>query len=200
MTICPEAAMREVRLVALCLDPVHIILRSRTGDRLAADQDHRRVIDEADRLKRRFGIVAQVDEQARRREQRDVVDQDCRAVRRRSGNTIVGQRAAAADHVLDDDGLAERARHPLADETRDSIRAAASRERDHQRHGLRGRLRIGLRRKRRNQQTKARDGASKGKIDHDGVLQSLCFLLLCRIVADVRSLAKPHRRKQRGTA
>ena len=115
-------AMREVRLVALRLDPGDMILRSLAGNRLAADQDHRRVVDEADRLERRFRIVPQVGEQAGRCEQRDVIDQDCGAVGRRSGNAIIGQRAAAADHVLDDDGLAERARHPLANEARDGIR------------------------------------------------------------------------------
>ena len=191
--------MREVRLVALRLDPGDMVLRSLAGDRLAADQDHRRVVDEADRLERGFGIIPQVGEQAGRREQRDVVDQHCRTVRRRSGNTIIGQRAAAADHVLDDDGLPERARHPLANEASDGIRAAAGRKGHHQRHGLGVGLRMGLRRKRRNQQTKAHDGASKREIDHDGVLQSLCFLLLCRIVADVR-VGEAVPRKQRGIA
>src|SRR6185503_13817994 len=49
-----------------------------------------------------------------------------------AGNAIIGQRAAASDHVLDDDGLAERARHPLADEACHSIRAAAGRIGNHQ--------------------------------------------------------------------
>ena len=134
MTVGPETAMREVRLVTLRLDPVHKILRCRAGDRLAANQDHRRVVDEADRLERRFGIVSQVDEQAGRREQRDVVDQHCRTVRRRPGNAIIGQRAAASYHVLDDDGLAERARHPLADQARNGIGAAAGGIGNHQRY------------------------------------------------------------------
>ena len=149
MTVGPDAAMREVRLVALRLDPGDKILRSRAGDRLAADQHHRRVVDEADRLECGFRIVAQVGEQAGRREQRDVIDQDGGAVGRRSGNTIIGQRAAAADHVLDDDGLAERARHPLADQARDRIGAAAGRIGHHQRYGLGGRLRVSLRRQAR---------------------------------------------------
>ena len=109
MAVGSDTAMREVGLVALRLDPGHVILRSRAGDRLAADQHHRRVVDEADRLERGFGIVAQIVEQAGRRQQRDVIDQDRGTVRCRSGNAIIGQRAAAADHVLDDDGLAERA-------------------------------------------------------------------------------------------
>jgi hypothetical protein len=58
---------------------------------------------------------------------------------------------------------------------------------------------MGVRRKRRNQETKAHEGASRGKIDHGGVLQSLCFLLLCRIVADVR-VGEAVPRKQRGIA
>ena len=81
-------------------------------------------------------VVAQVGEQARRRQQRDVIDQDRGAVGRRARDAIVGDRAAAADHVLDNDGLTERARHLLADEARDRIGAAAGRIGDHQRHGL----------------------------------------------------------------
>jgi hypothetical protein len=53
---------------------------------------------------------------------------------------------------------------------------------------------MGLRRKRRSQQTKAHEGTSIEKIDHDGVLQSFSFLLLRRIVAVVRSLATSRRR------
>src|SRR6185437_1981687 len=106
MTIGPEATMREVRLVALRLDPLHVVLWSGAGYGLPANQDHRRVVDEADRLKRRRGIVAQVGEKAGRRKQPDVVDQNRGAVRRRSRNPVVGQRAAASDDILDNDGLA----------------------------------------------------------------------------------------------
>src|SRR5215510_5630574 len=103
MAVCPETAMSEVRLVALRLDPVHIILRSLAGDRLAADQDHRRIVDAADRLERRLCIVAQVDKKAGCRKQSDVIDQNRGAVGSGPGDAIVGQRAAASYDVLDDD-------------------------------------------------------------------------------------------------
>ena len=156
--------MREVRLVALRLDPGDEILRPRAGNRLAADQNHRRVVDEADRLECGFRIVPQVGEQAGRREQRDVIDQDGGPVGRRSGNTIIGQRAAASDHVLDDEGLAERARHPLANEARDSIRAAAGRIGNHQRHRLGGGLRVDLSRKRGKQEARALSASLESRL------------------------------------
>ena len=68
-----DAAVREVRLRALLLDPGDLLLRARAGDRLAADQQHRRIVDEADRLEGGLGVVAQVVEQARRRQQRDMI-------------------------------------------------------------------------------------------------------------------------------
>ena len=98
-----DAAMREVRLGALLLDPRDLLLRARARNRLAADQQHRRIVDEADRLEGRLGVVAQVAEQARRGEQRDVIDQHRRAVGRRARDAIVRDGAAAADLVLDDD-------------------------------------------------------------------------------------------------
>ena len=156
--------MREVRLGALRLDPADVVLRVRARNRLAADQQHRRVVDEADRLEGRLRVVAQVVEQARRRQQRDVVDQNRGAVGRRTRDAVVGDRAAAADHVLDEDGPAERARHLLADEARHRIGAAAGRVRDHERHVLGDRLRPGLRRQCGKQKANTRQRAPA--IDH----------------------------------
>jgi len=72
VAVRPDTTVREVRLVALRLDPGHKILRSLAGNRLTADQDIGAFVDEADRLKCGFRIVPQVGEQAGRREQRDV--------------------------------------------------------------------------------------------------------------------------------
>ena len=44
-----------------------------------------------------------------------MIDQDGRAIGRRTRDALVGERAAGADHVLDQDGLAKRPRHLLAD-------------------------------------------------------------------------------------
>jgi hypothetical protein len=52
---------------------------------------------------------------------------------------------------------------------------------------------MGLRRKSRDQQTKAHQGASIEMIDHNGVLPGFSFLLLRRILAVVRLLATPRR-------
>ena len=166
-----------------CLDPADEILRSAARNRLAADQHHRGVVDQADRLEGGVRVVTQVGEQARRREQRDVIDQHRGAVGCRSGNAIVGERAAAADHVLDDDGLAERARHPLADQARHRIGAASGRIGHHHRHGLGGRLRVDLRRKRGQQETHQR--ASAEPVDHEILPKS--FLSARRTLGDVTS-------------
>ena len=64
---------------------------------------------------------------AKPHQQRDVIDQDGRTVGRGSGNTVISQCAAASNHVLDDDGLAECLRHPLANEARHRVRTAAGR-------------------------------------------------------------------------
>jgi hypothetical protein len=58
---------------------------------------------------------------------------------------------------------------------------------------------VDLRRKRGKQEAQADQRASTKPIDHDGVLPSLS-LLSRRILADVRSFAKPRRSKQCGTA
>ena len=135
------------------------------GNRLAADQQHRRVVDEADRLEGGLRVVAQVVEQARRRQQRDMIHEHGRAVGRRARDAIVGDRAPAADLVLDHDRAAERARHVLADEPRHGVGTAARRVRNDDRHGLSGRLRRRLRCEGSEQKANACQRVSA--IDHD---------------------------------
>ena len=125
-----------------------------------------------------------------------MIDQDCRTVRRRPGNTIIGQRTAASDYVLDDDGLAECARHPLANEARDRIRAAAGRIGNDQCYSLGIRLRVG----------RVESAASKRPTPINALLKSrlittassqVFLLLSCRIFADC-TLGEAHRSKQLG--
>ena len=150
MAVSADAAMREVRLGALLANPAENVLRRRAGDRLAADQRHRRVVDEADRLERGHGVVAQIAEQARRRQQRHVIDQDGRAVGRRARDALVRDRAAGAGDILDDDALPQRASHMRGDQARHDIGAAAGRvridDRDRARRRLRRRLPPGCQR------------------------------------------------------
>ena len=176
VAVGPDAAMREVRFRALLLDPRDVVLRAGAGNRLAADQQHRRVVDEADRLEGRLRVVAQIGEQARRRQQRDVIDQDGGAVGRRTGHAIVGNRAAAANLVLDDDGPAERARHLIADQARHGVRAAAGRVRNHQRDGFGERLRLGAPRQRGGQETDARQRTPAQPIDHGSLPPIFCSI------------------------
>ena len=145
MAVGADAAMREVRAGALRLDPGDEIRRLLSGDRLAPDQQHRRIVDEADRLKILLGVVAQIGEQAGRSQQRDMVDQDGGAVRVGARHALIRARAAGAYHVFDHDGLAERPRHLVADQACDGVGAAAGRIRHHQRDGA-GRIVVGERR------------------------------------------------------
>src|SRR3954468_25067808 len=60
VAVTANAAMREVRLRALLSNPVHQILRVSAGNGLSADQQHRRIVDETDRLEGRLRIIPQI--------------------------------------------------------------------------------------------------------------------------------------------
>jgi hypothetical protein len=144
VAVTANAAMREVRLRALLSNPVHQILRVGAGNGLAADQKHRRIVDKTDRLEGRLRVIPQIIEQARRRQETHVVDQDAGAVGCRTRHALVGHCAAAPDHILDDDRAAEGSRHLVADEARHCVGPAAGRVGHHQGEGLGSRLRLGL--------------------------------------------------------
>src|SRR4051812_35297131 len=132
MAVAADAAVRKVGFRALLLDPGDVILRATSGNGLAADQKHRRIVDEADRLESGLRIVAQVVEQTRCCQQRDVIDEDCRSVWCGASDSVVRDRAAAPDLILDDDAAGKGARQVLADEARYRVGSAAGRIRDDQ--------------------------------------------------------------------
>src|SRR3954469_18382655 len=101
MAVAADAAVREVGFRALLFDPGDVILRATARNGLAADQQHWRIVDEADRLERRLRVIAQVVEQTRCCQQRNMIDEDRRAVRRRTRDAIVRNRATAPDLILD---------------------------------------------------------------------------------------------------
>ena len=80
-------------------------------------------------------------------------------VRRRTRRARQCRRATCTDHILDDDGLPERNRHLLGDDTRDHVRRAAGREGHDHGDGARG-IGLGRSRDRRGKQQREGGGAS----------------------------------------
>jgi hypothetical protein len=103
------------------------VLRCLGLHRRIDEKNHRGGADQADRREVADGIVMYPLLDRRNDGVRHVGEQEGVAVRRGFGSNLDAEAAAGAGTVVDDDLLAERFRHPLADEASEHIRAAAGR-------------------------------------------------------------------------
>ena len=145
---------------ALVLHVGDEVLEVRGRQRLLGDDRLRRVVDDADLREAFRRIVFQVRIERRRRRLRPhVADRDGVAVRRGLGGAGHAEAAAGAADVLDDEGLAERAAHVLADQAGDDIGRPAGGER-HDDGDRFGRI---LLRQRRRAQRRQRDETARSQ-------------------------------------
>ncbi len=135
------AGMRELDAGAGALHPRRHLGHAVGGQRLAADQHHRAVIDEADPGQLFLRVIRQL-EQGHIGGDRELMDQDGVPVGGGARHAPGGDGTAAAGDVLDHHALAEHGRHALADHARGGIGRAARRIGHHDGDSA-GRERIG---------------------------------------------------------
>ena len=131
-----------------------------------ADDRHRHVGDQADRLKAFDRIVGQGLVEADAGRLADVTEQDRVAVRFRLGDAGRADRSAGAADIHDDDLLSQAAPHRFGDQAGDDVARPGGGERHHHRHRA---VRIILRERRYGAAQEQESGCDPLPKLHDGV-------------------------------